>query len=257
MKHSAKPSRTLSESIHHQLNMYAIAAGAAGVGMLALAQPAEGKIVYTPAHRVIGPKSSYRLDLNHDGITDFTLKNSVSCGTDMCFYDLFQKPAGDNRAVGYIFGGQLLLESALTRGVRIGPGKGFPKGTGGLVEIVFSSGGQSTNVFGPWPNTKSRYLGLKLKIRGKAHYGWARFNVKVQRTAITATLTGYAYETIPNKPIVAGKTEGPDGIDNNFEQPSSGSLTVPGRAPANLGALALGAPGLSAWRREESAGTRQ
>ena len=27
---------------------------------------------------------------------------------------------------------------------------------------------------------------------------------------ITATLTGYAYETVPNKAIIAGKTKGPD-----------------------------------------------
>jgi len=34
--------------------------------------------------------------------------------------------------------------------------------------------------------------------------------VKVMGGArIRATLTGYAYETIPNKPIIAGKTKGP------------------------------------------------
>ena len=42
---------------------------------------------------------------------------------------------------------------------------------------------------------------------------------------IAATLTGYAYETIPNKPIIAGKTNGPDVI------------TV---EPTTLGSLALG-----------------
>jgi hypothetical protein len=34
--------------------------------------------------------------------------------------------------------------------------------------------------------------------------------VKVRKYHITATLTGYAYETIPNKPIIAGETNGPD-----------------------------------------------
>jgi hypothetical protein len=42
----------LSKSVHQQLNMYAIAAGAAGV--LALAGPAEAKIIYTQTHVVIG-----------------------------------------------------------------------------------------------------------------------------------------------------------------------------------------------------------
>jgi len=29
---------------------------------------------------------------------------------------------------------------------------------------------------------------------------------------VSGTLTGYAYETIPNKPIITGQTKGPDVI---------------------------------------------
>jgi hypothetical protein len=53
---------------------------------------------------------------------------------------------------------------------------------------------------------------------------------------IEATLTGYAYETIPNKPIIAGKTKGPDVITLE---------------PATLGHLAQGASGISAWREQK------
>jgi len=53
---------------------------------------------------------------------------------------------------------------------------------------------------------------------------------------IEATMSGYAYETIPNKPITAGKTEGPDVI------------TV---QPATLGHLAAGASAIPAWRRAD------
>jgi hypothetical protein len=56
----------LSESILQQLNMYALVAGAAGVGVLTLGQLSEAKIIYTAAHEVIGPKHQYNLDLNHD-----------------------------------------------------------------------------------------------------------------------------------------------------------------------------------------------
>jgi hypothetical protein len=34
----------------------------------------------------------------------------------------------------------------------------------------------------------------------------------VLNKGIVARLTGYAYETVPNKPIIAGKTKGPDVI---------------------------------------------
>ena len=51
MKRSPKTSNTplkLSRSISHQLNMYGLAAGAAGVGTLAISLPAEAIIVNTP-----------------------------------------------------------------------------------------------------------------------------------------------------------------------------------------------------------------
>jgi hypothetical protein len=253
MNPSPLPARTpahLSKSVDNRLNMYSLAACAAGVGILALSPPAEAKIVYTPAHRVIGLHHSYKIDLNHDKIADFTLSNFGSCGTDQCLYALWQKPAAGNRAMGFLFDGQLLLESALTPGARIGPMSPFKKGTGALVEAVFSSGDLSTSVFGRWPNVKNRYLGLEFKIKGKIHYGWARLNVKVSKTTITATLTGYAYETIPNKPIVAGKEHGTeDSSALNTE-----SLATPASTPATLGMLATGARGLSLWRREESPG---
>ena len=101
MPHSSRPTRTpanLSESIHQQLNMYALAAGAAGVGVLALAQPVEAKIVYTPAHRVIGPDSKYLLDLNHDGKTDFTIGNIYNC-PDSCVSIVVAKPANGTHGI--------------------------------------------------------------------------------------------------------------------------------------------------------------
>jgi hypothetical protein len=90
-------------------------------------------------------------------------------------------------------------------------------------------------------------------LNGKTHYGWARLSVQASkdRFTLTATLTGYAYETIPGKSIVAGKT-GPvnDGDENDFGPDAS--LTNPLTSqPASLGMLALGSTGLSIWRHRE------
>ena len=69
---------------------------------------------------------------------------------------------------------------------------------------------------GKGSGVRNRYLGLKFVIHGKVHYGWARVSVTLghrrQYEDATGTVTGYAYETIPNKPIVAGKTNGADVI---------------------------------------------
>jgi hypothetical protein len=95
---------------------------------------------------------------------------------------------------------------------------------------------------------------LKFTINGQVHYGWARFNVKVLHDGhnyrTTPLLTGYAYETVPNKPIITGQTQGPED-DNDFTEPNA-SLSMPARQTATLGMLALGAPALSIWRRKES-----
>ena len=106
---------------------------------------------------------------------------------------------------------------------------------------------------GLWANSgkgvKDRYLGLRFEIDGRLHYGWARFNVSFPNHTLKATLTGYAYETIPGKAIVAGKTKGPEQI-SSVEYPGPAALAAP--APdATLGLLALGSPGLSIWRRKE------
>jgi hypothetical protein len=76
---SRKKVASLSKSIHQQLNAYAIVASAAGVSVLALAQPSEAKIVYTSAHvHLRAGQRPFPLDLNHDGIVDFYLLHSFS-----------------------------------------------------------------------------------------------------------------------------------------------------------------------------------
>jgi hypothetical protein len=247
MKPRARKTADLSVSLHRQLNMYALAAGAAGVGTLALAQPADAKIIYTPAHRVIKVHEKYLLDLNHDGKIDFTIANSASCATDECFSDLFQQPAVGNGVMGYTKATSYNSAWALKRGVRIGPRGQFLDRTTEMVGI--RSAYPFSYVFGKWVNVQGRYLGLRFKVKGQTHYGWARLSVQVVRPphpSITATLTGYAYETIPDKPIIAGATKGPDDGEPT-------SLNTPTPEPATLGALAMGAPGLSIWRRDESA----
>jgi len=248
MKRSPGTRKTanLSASVHQQLNAYALAAGAAGVGMLTLTQPAEAKIVYTPTHVVIG--APIPLDLDHDGIADFyvfeadshfggerTLVVCQSVGSGglgpFCSYINVTNSIRATLSMGKDFG------AALRSGARIQHGNRFlaelPLGT----VVGYSSTSSHTDWFGPWFNggkgVKRRYLGLKFKIKGRFHFGWARIPVTTSGKNFTATLTGYAYETIPGRAIVAGQTKGPDVI------------TVD---PASLGHLAAGASAIPAWR---------
>jgi hypothetical protein len=105
----------------------------------------------------------------------------------------------------------------------------------------------------PWANggkgVFNRYLGIKFKIGADYHYGWARITVETSTSksqAFTATLTGYAYETVPGKAIVAGATTGAEVGEVN---PAATTDDAP-----LLGMFTLGAQGLALWRREEAQG---
>jgi hypothetical protein len=85
---------------------------------------------------------------------------------------------------------------------------------------------------GVWANITKRYLGLKFRVKnGPTQYGWARLNVScgTKNGEVRGILTGYAYETIPNKPITAGKTSGPDAI--TVDEGSLGRLARGSTAP--------------------------
>jgi len=257
MKRSSGPRTTpsrLSESIHQQLNMYTLAAGAAGVSFLVFPQPAEAKVVYTRANVSLG--GVFNLDLNGDGIVDFQMVNSRT-GFDTGSYvgsvaDLSIFVAGD----GVGAWGVSHVISALPAGVRVGPKDASKFVSGNMAGFVFRTNGtrHRSSSYGKWKNVKSRYLGLEFSIQGKSHFGWARLNVQITNGNITAILTGYAYETTANKPIVTGNivgdTKEEDEIESHTGRPNPTSLNAPTPQPATLGALAMGARGLSIWRRE-------
>jgi len=246
-RRSARTSSSLPKSTHQRLNMYALAAGAAGVSVLALAPTADAKIVYTPAHvSILGPRGLYNLDFNHDGITDFTITNTTRSNTDQAFWNLFVNCPQGNAVVGtFVYRGFPPDARAFFAGAPIGPHEPFFSRDAKLATFYYGGGGASSH--GNWLNVTNRYLGMKFQIAGQTHYGWARLRVKVTKNPINiyAELTGYAYETAADTPIVAGKTTGAD-VE---EMPEARS--APSAAPATLGVLAMGSRGPAIWRRED------
>ena len=247
---SRKTVSNLSESVQQYLNMYALAASAAGVSLLALAQPAEGRIVYTPANIKITENGGLiSFDLDHDGIADFGLSNKYLHTQTQWYGTLAVVQAQQANEIWGVNSKGLLCAGALPKGIRVGPKGRFQKDPATGLVMAFSN---PDTYFGQWFHVKQAYLGLKFVIKGKTHFGWARVKLSV-KGQITATLTGYAYETTPNKAIITGKTKGP-GDEGGVEQLSPATLTAPIPKPASLSLLALGSPGLSIWRRKESVG---
>jgi hypothetical protein len=234
------------------LTAYAGGALAAGVGLLAVTRSAEAKVVYTPAHTVIpvDNQSSVVLDLNHDGVDDFSFVNFRVIAGEGGFLGLDVGCASSgketcNDATNRVWnrGGFVY---ALRAGSRIGPsktyfqqngkGRSYHRGPLSTMAATVGSYARVSYSYGQWWSTKGKYLGFQFGIEGKIHYGWARLNVGLGKDGIHAVITGYAYETVPNKPIVTGKTKG---------------LDVVTLEPPTLGKLAQGASGISAWRERK------
>jgi hypothetical protein len=224
-----RQTKHLSWPLEQRLGAYAVAATASGVGVMCLAQPAEARIVYTPANVNIPVNTVLPIDLNHDGIRDFKLVNFYNYGSG---YPGGGLVVDSKRRANEVWVGKTctattcgnpLWAAALPKGTKVGPkGRFVPDYPSGEVmvanDIKYMPDGLWFGV--------DRYLGLKFVIKGTTHYGWARLTVSMKYYKASATLKGYAYETIPGKPILAGATKGPD-------EPAAGSL----------GALAAGAAG--------------
>jgi hypothetical protein len=228
----------LNSNTEKKLLGYAALAGASGVGILALVQPAEAEVVFTPTHQTLG--EFHLLDLNGDGIADFSFEAYFSSTLTQGRVNL--------RVYGIAKTNQILGErhhnigvaSALPSGAEVGPNAKFAASNTLMGAATFFP--SKTDYFGPWApkggQRKDRFLGLKFVIDGQIHYGWARFNVRIRppnKGILEAVLTGYAYETDVNTPLETGQTSGPESAETR---------------PGTLGQLALGAPGLVPWRRE-------
>jgi hypothetical protein len=247
MSGAPKPRGTasLAKSLDKQLNLYTVAGRAncrltyaaavtgAGAAVMSLAPLAEARIIYTPTHVQIPPGIGYGwIDFDDYGPksadADFLIVRETGCDYSKCASVLWAVPYNHrSNGVGVRTG---YYAAALRPGSKMGPHKRVVQDEAALMARHWYGG---TNLWqGRWANAgkglKNGYLGLKFTLNGKIHYGWARVSLTVKNNRFnTATLTGYAFETIPNKPIIIGKTHGPDVIVK----------------PATLGDLAAGADG--------------
>jgi hypothetical protein len=230
----------LSEKNTKRLAAYATMA-ATGVGALWLAPTAEAGIIYTPANTILTSGSLF-IDLNHDGTNDVSLGIANSHTSGFGFRRLSGSGGfgvmvghGTNGAHLVLTGHPVAPPAALAGGATIGLGQTFSTGRYFAVMAgVRTHDFSNTFAYGPWANVSDRYLGVEFDISGQLHFGWVRLDVSAlgPPAMVTATLTGYAYETNPDQSILAGQTT---------DTPE----------PGTLGLLALGALGI-AYRRRQS-----
>jgi hypothetical protein len=246
---SASANPSTPSKIDHRMKLYSAAAIAAGVGALALAPHVEAEVVITRKTIPI-PVNSYffpppkpvLISLNNDGVNDFSF-SLYSFAYHSTRQSLDVRPLEGGAVVGKTpEPGAQSSASVLFRGAKIGPSAHFSsKGDCNIeAENKWVNSSNSTtgfNTIGNWgKNPSNTYLGVKFLIDGETHYGWVRLTVGSGPSGLSGTITAYAYETEPNKQILAGIPENKNDVKIiNLNGPS-------------LGALAAGADGLSKWR---------
>jgi hypothetical protein len=235
----ASSRKQLNPRLDKMIAAYATAASAIGVGLLALGEPAEAKIVYTKTNASIGAgvDDRYHLDLNHDSIGDFSI-GFCSCEPHGTALTVSSKRGVGNMII--LQPGHPYSAAALRSGAPIGPKQIFNPVNGSVRMATTGSYFYGPYSGGPWADVTGRYLGLKFMINGEVHYGWARMTVG--KGFNTVLVTGYAYETVPNRPLKAGQTS-----ESAVEAQTSGKPFGP-----SIGMLALGTGGMALWRKEDS-----
>ena len=97
--------------------------------------------------------------------------------------------------------------------------------------LVVNAIGGNNDPFGDWSDTTDRYLGIRMPEGGDWVYGWVR--VSVAQDSISFTIRDYAYNSIPDQPILSGQTtttgiieHSLDSSINLFPNPARDKLTI-------------------------------
>lgn len=162
---------------------------------------ANAQIVYTDVNPDVST-SAYTLDLNNDGIADFTVSRSYSntCNTYLCHnictgcryriirWSVAITPLNGNAIAGTTYPSALNINDSVSQGLNWNTAAG---------EIL-----RNNTSVGNWSTTNDRYLGLKLIVAGQPYFGWARCSV----SSSAFTIRDYAYNSIADQRILAGES---------------------------------------------------
>jgi hypothetical protein len=230
-------SMPLNEGFERRLIFYALAAGAAAV----CAPGAQAKVVFTPNNTVLHANHHLDVDLNNDGKTDIRVSVASFKSSNSYFVAQLWAAGAPGNSVDDVGGTSYKRgwAKALAAGAQIGRSAVFlNRGV-----MIGADVGVVTN--GYFENTTDRFVGVSFQINGTTHYGWIGFRQVTylkEEGDITATLTGWAYETEANTPIIAGD-EGSGASDGESAKAAE---------PTSLELLAAGNVAMAEWRRRRA-----
>lgn len=181
----------------------------------ALVLPANAQIIYTQVNVSIPVGESYDLDVNGDGVTDFTLKSKLLQGLcqwgDEYVWSLTVGSTGGNDVVTAADQAGSNYAAALPFGAMVNQSQNLNPGASVMAALSWGACGIGTS--GEWLNLPNRYLGLQFQTPdGTTHYAWAKLSTAAyvdqdEHLHASTLLTGFAYQSIADKGIAAGATQ--------------------------------------------------
>jgi hypothetical protein len=157
--------------------------------------------------------SIFYLDLNKDGINDFSILSSARKGgyanlinTPRIYSNITVTPLNGNASFdtieysGNVINGSLNWSTAL----QLLASKGYTYSCVPRPPLGFCSWG-ATIISGSWSGQSDKYLPLRIVVGTNTYYGWARLDVAYGGTSFT--IKDYAYNSTPNQSILAGQTK--------------------------------------------------
>ena len=177
--------------------------------------PAKAQILYTQVNVSIPVGESYNLDLNADGVPDFTLRSKLLQGYcqwgDEYVWSLTVIPAGGNDVVTSSGQAGSNYASALPYGVAVNAGQNLYPSPSVMADLNWGACG--IGMVGEWLNLPNRYLGLQFQAAdGTTHYAWAKVSTVAyvdqhEHLQASTLLMGFAYQATPGAGITAGATQ--------------------------------------------------
>lgn len=181
---------------------------ALAAGVIAIGSTANAQIIYTDVNpdKTISD-SIYMLDINNDDTMDFQIIHSYNTSFgNLDMVGIYASNSNEILGINEVTssGSTYFLPLALNNNETISAGQATWNSYSGSTMPMNMSGtffGYPIQI-GNWKNANDKYLGIKFKISGNWHYGWARFDV--DNNAKSFTIKDYAYESHPGKKILAG-----------------------------------------------------
>ena len=196
-----------SSHLAKKLSAYSLVAGA-----FIIAKQADAQIVYTdviPDFTLdLGPfplDSIYPLDLDNNGQVDFEFSVHLVTWTETWGFGRMYLLWGENVLPNEFAGSSQFRIYALSQDDTISNEVNWKVYSGGLLGVYSWSSqspwGVDTFQNGYWINQPNAFIALRLANNGDSLYGWIRMDVDIHDHLI---IKDYAYNTIPNEPILAG-----------------------------------------------------